>query len=108
MSSNETPNWTLGPYIIQTLFLLLATALLAASVYMFLGRISLVLEAENLALLKRKWLTNVFVTGDVLSFMVIFNTRHPQDISRPLRSTADHEMSRLHDEQLPKPYERDP
>lgn len=69
MSSTQTPNWTLGPYIIQTLFLLLAPALLAASVYMFLGRISLVLEAENSALLKRKWLTNVFVTGDVLSFM---------------------------------------
>jgi hypothetical protein len=70
MSSNQTPNWTLGPYIVQTLFLLLAPALLAASVYMFLGRIILVLRAENLALLKRKWLTKVFVTGDVLSFML--------------------------------------
>lgn len=70
MSSNQSPNWTLGPYIVQTLFLLLAPALLAASVYMFLGRIILVLKAENLALLKRKWLTKVFVTGDVLSFML--------------------------------------
>ncbi|KAF3402545.1 hypothetical protein DPV78_004251 [Talaromyces pinophilus] len=224
MSSNQSPNWTLGPYIVQTLFLLLAPALLAASVYMFLGRIILVLRAENLALLKRKWLTKVFVTGDVLSFMlqgagggiqssgnlesmkngehlivvglvvqilffafflvtathfywkikkypmprscspdipwrkhlnilyltsflimvrsifrlieyiqgnngyllhhemylyifdsllmfmvmVIFNIIHPQEIGRVLRSAADHEMSRLHDEEPPKPYERYP
>lgn len=40
--------------------------------------------------------------------MVIFNIKHPQEISRLLRSTADHETSRLHDEQLSKPYERDP
>ncbi|KAE8391655.1 RTA1 like protein-domain-containing protein [Aspergillus alliaceus] len=70
MSSNQSPNWTLGPYIVQTLFLLLAPALLAASIYMFLGRIILVLQAESHALLKRKWLTKIFVTGDVLSFLL--------------------------------------
>ncbi|KAE8390153.1 hypothetical protein ETB97_009057 [Aspergillus alliaceus] len=70
MSSKESPNWTLGPYIIQTLFLLLAPALLAASIYMFLGRIILVLQAESHALLKKKWLTKIFVTGDVLSFVL--------------------------------------
>ncbi|KAL4761375.1 RTA1 domain-containing protein [Aspergillus foveolatus] len=70
MSSKQTPNWTLGPYIVQTLFLLLAPALLAASVYMFLGRIILMLQAESHALLRRKWLTKIFVTGDVLSFLL--------------------------------------
>lgn len=70
MSSKETPDWTLGPYIVQMLFLLLAPALLAASVYMLLGRIILLLQAESHALLGRKWLTKIFVTGDVLSFLL--------------------------------------
>ncbi|KNG87073.1 hypothetical protein ANOM_005700 [Aspergillus nomiae NRRL 13137] len=70
MSSRESPNWTLGPYLIQTLFLLLAPALLAASIYMFLGRIILVLRAESHAIMRKKWLTKVFVTGDVLSFLL--------------------------------------
>lgn len=70
MSSKETPDWTLGPYIVQTLFLLLAPALLAASVYMLLGHIILLLQAESHALLGRKWLTKIFVTGDVLSFLL--------------------------------------
>ncbi|KAF7171505.1 hypothetical protein CNMCM5623_003833 [Aspergillus felis] len=69
-SSKQSPNWTLGPYLVQTLFLLLAPALLAASIYMFLGRIILVLQAESHALMKKKWLTKVFVTGDVLSFFL--------------------------------------
>lgn len=70
MSSQQSPNWTLGPYLVQTLFLLLAPALLAASVYMFLGRIILMLQAESHALLRKKWLTKIFVTGDVLSFLL--------------------------------------
>ncbi|GFF62370.1 hypothetical protein CNMCM6069_000924 [Aspergillus lentulus] len=70
MSSSESPNWTLGPYLLQTMLLLLAPALLAASVYMLLGRIILVLRAESHAMLKKKWLTKVFVTGDVLSFLL--------------------------------------
>ncbi|RHZ61810.1 uncharacterized protein CDV56_107079 [Aspergillus thermomutatus] len=70
MSSSQSPNWTLGPYLLQTLFLLLAPALLAASVYMLLGRIILILRAESHAMLRKKWLTKVFVTGDVLSFFL--------------------------------------
>ncbi|KNG88490.1 RTA1 domain protein [Aspergillus nomiae NRRL 13137] len=70
LSSHESPNWTLGPYLIQTLFLLLAPALLAASVYMLLGRIILILRAESHAILSKKWLTKIFVTGDVLSFFL--------------------------------------
>ncbi|KAJ6112075.1 hypothetical protein N7523_008136 [Penicillium sp. IBT 18751x] len=70
LSSNQSPNWTLGPYIMQTLCLLLAPALLAASIYMLLGRIILVLQAESHAILKKKWLTKIFVTGDVMSFLL--------------------------------------
>ncbi|PKX92277.1 RTA1 domain-containing protein [Aspergillus novofumigatus IBT 16806] len=70
MSSRQSPDWTLGPYLVQTLFLLLAPALLAALIYIFLGRIILVLQAESHALLKKKWLTKIFVTGDVLSSLL--------------------------------------
>ncbi|KAL4936804.1 hypothetical protein BDV06DRAFT_227564 [Aspergillus oleicola] len=70
LSSRESPNWTLGPYLLQTLFLLLAPALLAASIYMLLGRIILVLQAESHAILSKKWLTKIFVTGDILSFLL--------------------------------------
>ncbi|KAJ6110932.1 hypothetical protein N7486_003167 [Penicillium sp. IBT 16267x] len=69
-SSKQSPNWTLGPYIVQTLCLLLAPALLAASIYMLLGRIILVLQAESHAILKKKWLTKIFVAGDVMSFLL--------------------------------------
>ncbi|KAL2012765.1 hypothetical protein VTN00DRAFT_290 [Thermoascus crustaceus] len=60
--------WALGPYIMQSLLLLVAPALFAASVYMILGRIILLVGGEELALVPRRWLTKVFVMGDVLSF----------------------------------------
>ncbi|KAF2136473.1 uncharacterized protein K452DRAFT_279964 [Aplosporella prunicola CBS 121167] len=62
--------WTLGPYIIQTLFILLAPAFLAASIYMILGRVILLTDGESHSLVKRRWLTKAFVTGDVLSFLL--------------------------------------
>jgi hypothetical protein len=37
---------------------------------MFLGRIILALQAELHALLRKKLLTKIFVTGDVLSFLL--------------------------------------
>ncbi|KAL2670296.1 hypothetical protein Neosp_014763 [[Neocosmospora] mangrovei] len=54
----------------QNLVILIAPALMAASIYMILGRIILLTEGEHLALIKRRWLTKVFVTGDVLSLLL--------------------------------------
>ncbi|KAF8851416.1 RTA1 domain protein [Acephala macrosclerotiorum] len=68
ISSEQSPNWTLGPYLIQSLFLLVAPALFAASIYMELSRIILLADGEAHALIKKKWLTKIFVCGDVLSF----------------------------------------
>lgn len=59
--------WTMGPFVIQSLLILIAPALMAASIYMILGRIILLTDGENLALIKRRWLTKLFVTGDVIS-----------------------------------------
>ncbi|KAK0707248.1 RTA1 like protein-domain-containing protein [Lasiosphaeris hirsuta] len=69
VSSTETPNWTLTPFIIQTLLILLAPALYAASIYMVLGRLIRLLDADALSIIRSTWLTKIFVLGDVLSFL---------------------------------------
>ncbi|KAF7558223.1 hypothetical protein G7Z17_g166 [Cylindrodendrum hubeiense] len=70
VNAHQTPDWEGGPFIAQTLLLLLAPALFAASIYMILGRIIRVLHAEKLSIIRVNWLTKVFVIGDVLSFVV--------------------------------------
>ncbi|KAH8434362.1 RTA1 domain-containing protein [Aspergillus melleus] len=57
-------------YAIQTLMILLAPPLYAASIYMTLGRLIRYLNAEHLSVVPVKWLTRIFVTGDVLSFLM--------------------------------------
>ncbi|KAH6618357.1 RTA1 like protein-domain-containing protein [Chaetomium sp. MPI-SDFR-AT-0129] len=68
LAANEAPDFTLGPYIMQSLLILLAPALFAASIYMILARLIRLLGAEQYALIRTNWMTKVFVTGDVLSF----------------------------------------
>jgi len=70
LSSRQSPDWTLGPYIMQTLLLLLAPTLFAASMYMILGRLIRLLDAEAHSLIRTTRLTKIFVAGDVLSFLV--------------------------------------
>lgn len=53
----------------QIIFPLIAPALLSATMYMSLGRIILVTQAEAIAPIRRTWLTKIFVLGDVLSFL---------------------------------------
>jgi hypothetical protein len=50
--------------------ILLAPALYAASIYMVLGRIMVLLGAESYAFIKRTLLTKIFVAADVVSFVV--------------------------------------
>jgi hypothetical protein len=54
----------------QTLLLLLGPTLFAASIYMVLGRLVVLLDADAYALIKPKWLTAFFVFGDVVSFLI--------------------------------------
>ncbi|KAG9252371.1 RTA1 like protein-domain-containing protein [Emericellopsis atlantica] len=68
VSKNKTDE--LIPYVIQSTFILVAPALFAASVYMSLGRIIRSIGAESLSIIPVKWLTKIFVCGDVISFMV--------------------------------------
>ncbi|KAF3931068.1 hypothetical protein ABW20_dc0105688 [Dactylellina cionopaga] len=60
---------SLSFYIMQSLLILLAPALFAASIYMTLSRIAIALHAENFLIIRARWLTTFFVTGDVLSFL---------------------------------------
>lgn len=61
---------TRNPFIMQSLLLLLGPALYAASIYMILGRIVLLTDGEAYSLVRRTWLTKIFVGGDVLCFLM--------------------------------------
>jgi hypothetical protein len=50
--------------------LLVAPALYAASIYMMLGRIILVTDGESHSVIRKNWLTKIFVAGDVVSFIM--------------------------------------
>jgi RTA1 like protein len=69
-NATQTPNWGVGPYVIQSLLLLLAPSLFSASIYMILGRIVRLVNGESRSLIRPSWLTKIFVTGDVLSFFI--------------------------------------
>ncbi|KIW03233.1 uncharacterized protein PV09_05455 [Verruconis gallopava] len=70
VSSTQTPNWTLGPYIINSVLTLVAPTLFAASIYMELGRIVELVDGDVYLFVKRRWLTATFVSGDILSFFM--------------------------------------
>ncbi|PYI09287.1 RTA1 domain protein [Aspergillus sclerotiicarbonarius CBS 121057] len=57
-------------YAMQAILILLAPPLYAATIYMTLGRLIAYLDAESLSLVPVRWLTKIFVTGDVLSFLM--------------------------------------
>ncbi|KAI9881271.1 MAG: hypothetical protein M1830_005557 [Pleopsidium flavum] len=66
LSSKEAPNFTMGPYLMQSLLTLLAPALFAASIYMCLSRIILATDGQALSLIKPVRLTALFVSADVI------------------------------------------
>ena len=68
IGSHQTPYWTVGPFIVQALGILLAPALFAASIYMTLGRLIRLVNGEVHSPVSRVWLTKIFVAGDILSF----------------------------------------
>ncbi|RAK96844.1 RTA1 domain-containing protein [Aspergillus ibericus CBS 121593] len=57
-------------YAVQTLLILLAPTLYAASIYMVLGRIITFLHAQHLSVIPVQWMTKIFVSGDILSFLL--------------------------------------
>ncbi|CAG8232621.1 unnamed protein product [Penicillium salamii] len=57
-------------YAIQNLLILLAPTLYAASIYMVLGRLIIFLRGKHLSYMPVKYLTKIFVLGDILSFIL--------------------------------------
>lgn len=70
LSSNEAPNFTVGPFLVMNIFTLLAPPLFAASVYMCLGRIVRATEGEKYSLVPSSLLTKIFVAGDITGLVV--------------------------------------
>ncbi|KAH7150275.1 RTA1 like protein-domain-containing protein [Dactylonectria estremocensis] len=60
----------LGGYIMQAILILVAPALYAASIYMILARLIGAINGEPLSIIPVRWMTKIFVTGDVISFFL--------------------------------------
>lgn len=52
------------------MLILVAPPLFAASIYMTLGRFIREMGAESASIVRVKWLTKIFVVGDVISFVL--------------------------------------
>jgi len=68
-ASEDPEQWSKGPYIIQALLLLLGPPFYAASIYMVLGRLIRLLEADKFSMVRLKWLTKIFLFGDIVSIL---------------------------------------
>ncbi|KAG9250328.1 RTA1 protein [Emericellopsis atlantica] len=60
--------FSIGGFVIQAILILVAPALYAASIYMILGRLIRTVHAQHHSLIPVRWVTRIFVTGDVLAF----------------------------------------
>jgi hypothetical protein len=58
------------PYIIQSILILIAPILFAGSIYMILGRLIMRTNSASLSIVRARWVTAIFVAGDILSFFV--------------------------------------
>ena len=69
-SIEQRPRYALGPYVAGLVLVLLAPTLFAASIYVALGRIITVIQADGHAIVRISWLTRIFIGGDVVSFII--------------------------------------
>lgn len=60
----------LGPYIGQSLFIILPPSLYAATIYMMYGRLILFINAPEASVIHPTRVTKIFVCGDVLAFLL--------------------------------------
>lgn len=77
-ASQDSGEWTTGPFALQSLFLLVAPSLLSASVYMELSRIVQLVEGDSHLMIRRTWMTKIFVCGDAVSFIMQGAGKHSQ------------------------------
>lgn len=60
----------LGPFIMQSITILIAPAFMAATLYMAFGEIVKAFDGHAYSIIPIKWVTKIFVTGDVLSILL--------------------------------------
>lgn len=68
--ADQAHDWRLGIYVMETLLLFLAPTLFAASMYMTFTRIIRLTDSQKHSLLPTQWLTKIFVSGDLISFLL--------------------------------------
>ncbi|KAF5537598.1 rta1 domain-containing protein [Fusarium mexicanum] len=68
-AGQDAGQWSLGPYVIQALLLLLGPPFFAASIYMVLGRLIRLLQADRHSIVRLNWLTKIFLVGDIVSII---------------------------------------
>ncbi|CAG8881157.1 unnamed protein product, partial [Penicillium salamii] len=73
VSATQYPDYDLGPEVIQYIMILVAPALLAASIYMEFGRLIIMTDGDRFCFIRRTWLTKIFVIGDIISFLAQFS-----------------------------------
>lgn len=64
----QTPDYTLGAFIAQSLLILIAPGFVAATLYMTFRRIILATDGEKYSFIKRRWLTKIFLVSDVVRY----------------------------------------
>ncbi|SCU86682.1 LANO_0C08856g1_1 [Lachancea nothofagi CBS 11611] len=62
--------FAIGPYVAQTVMLLVAAAFMAATIYMNFGRLLVVMNATKVSFVPIRFSTAIFVTGDVVSILL--------------------------------------
>lgn len=62
--------WSLAPFIIHSILVLVAPAVIAASIYMLLEEIIRLSNGDSYSIMSPRWITRVFVAGDVASFLI--------------------------------------
>ena len=60
----------LGPYIMQSLLIILPPSLYAATIYIIYGRLVLFVNAPNASLIRPTRVAKIFVIGDVIAFFM--------------------------------------
>ncbi|RAL08016.1 RTA1 domain-containing protein, partial [Aspergillus homomorphus CBS 101889] len=69
INSQQTLHWSTAPYIIQSLLILIAPSLFAASIYVILARIIRLTNGDTRSPLRANRITRIFVIGDVIAFL---------------------------------------
>lgn len=67
---NHNDNTALGPYILQSITILIAPAFMAATLYMVFGEIVKAFDGYKYCYIPIRWFTKIFVIGDVMSILL--------------------------------------